>query len=217
MDVDVVDSYLTPEWAWRQKYEPYERLGTDTFLTVSARKVMLFTCSPEAISQIVSRRADFPKPTEMYGLLNIYGLNVVSAEGMLWRQHRKITAPPFTEKNNQMVWEETLHLACSMLKNWVGDRGEGTVSDPAENLMKLTLHVISQAGFGVRLQWTDDTEESRKVSPELPQRGSKAVLPTECKEDVLPSGYRLTYKEALESLLAKLLWIMLMPHFLLSS
>ena len=54
---------------------------------------MMHTADPAVISQITTRRNDFPKPTAIYRSLDIYGKNVVSTEGAIWRQHRKSHQP----------------------------------------------------------------------------------------------------------------------------
>lgn len=64
---------------------------------------MLHVADAEAIAQITTRRNDFPKPIGMYSSIDLFGKNVVSTEGAFWRHHRKITSPPFTEKNNHLV------------------------------------------------------------------------------------------------------------------
>lgn len=52
------------------------------------------------------------------GILNVYGKNVVSTEGAEWRLHRKVTTRPFSEKNNQLVHEETLRQTTRMMAIW---------------------------------------------------------------------------------------------------
>lgn len=47
--------------------------------------------------EVTGNRARFPKPTEVYEVLNMYGQNIVVTEGEEWRIHRKITAPTFNE------------------------------------------------------------------------------------------------------------------------
>lgn len=64
-----------------------------------------------------------------------------------WRQHRKISAPSFSEKNNELVWNETLHQTQAMLEGW--NRHGGLASEVAKDTMTMTLNVISRAGFGV--------------------------------------------------------------------
>lgn len=119
----------------------------------------------------------------------------MSTEGAVWRHHRKITSPPFTERNNQLVWQEALHQAQSMMTSWIGadKKSTGTLWDVAEGAMRLSLHVISRAGFGERLMWPHEEEEEELVN-----------------------GHTLSYKEALEALLLNLIVVMLTPQWILS-
>jgi hypothetical protein len=95
--------FCIPDFPWTDRYSIFERVGHDTFLVVAPGGTVLWTCDPPVISQITTRRNDFPKPTHIYQSLDIYGKNVVSTEGQYWRQHRKATSPPFTEANNHLV------------------------------------------------------------------------------------------------------------------
>ena len=56
--------------------------------------------------------------TLMRGVLNVYGTNVVTTEGNAWRFQRKITSRPFSEKNNQLVHEESVRQAQQMSAAW---------------------------------------------------------------------------------------------------
>ena len=208
---------LTTEWGWEQRYELFRKLGTDTFLTVAPGTpgMILWTADANAISQITTRRNDFPKPIHMYGSVNIFGKNVVSTEGQVWRHHRKVVSPPFTEKNNQLVWSESLDQAQDMLKAWVGPLGnrQQTVSTVGDDAMRLSLHVISRAGFGVRLQWPGlgESSETQTETGTEPNIGGGKDSPEEMCE-----GHTMTYTDALQTLLHNLLWVMLLPRFLLS-
>lgn len=184
---------MTPDWTWTQLHGPFEKIG-DTFLVVAPGRNSLYVADADAINQITGRRNDFPKPIEMYGAVDVYGKNVVSTEGSIWRHHRKITSTPFTEKNNLLVWRESLHQAQSMLQGWMGKAGNGSalVEHIAEDTMRLSLHVISCAGFGVRLSW-----------------------PHEPEQDKPGEGHKLSYKDALGTLLDNLLWVMLVPRYIL--
>lgn len=95
--------YCIPDFPWTSRYAIFEEVGHDTFLSVAPGGNMLFTCDPTVVSQITTRRNDFPKPTYIYRSVDIYGKNVVSSEGQIWRNHRKATSPPFTEANNHLV------------------------------------------------------------------------------------------------------------------
>ncbi|KAI9808765.1 MAG: hypothetical protein M1825_003917 [Sarcosagium campestre] len=192
---------LIPDWVWHLGYQPFETVGTDTFLAVSGGGSILVTCSADVINQITSRRVDFPKPCHLYGALNIYGSNVVTTEGAAWRQHRRITAPPFAEKNNEIVWAESLDQTAAMVKSWFhdGDDKQGYALDIAEDAAKMTLHVISKAGFGVKLTWT----------------GAEDVSSPKFNSVKVPAGHALSYRDALGTLLRSLFSVMLLPHSLL--
>ena len=206
---------LTTEWGWIQRYELFRKLGTDTFLTVAPGTpgTMLWTADANVISQITTRRNDFPKPIHMYGSVDIFGKNVVSTEGQVWRHHRKVVSPPFTEKNNHLVWSETLVQAQDMLQSWLGAAGnqKETVMTVSDDAMRLSLHVISRAGFGVQLQWPGIGENS-KVKIGMEQKTSQEKDTT----NDLDAGHTLNYTDALQALLHNLLWVMLLPRFLLS-
>lgn len=56
------------------------------------------------IKQIGTIKSWFPKNTDIYRMLEIYGPNLVSAEGAHWTRLRKIVSPAFSEQNVQLVW-----------------------------------------------------------------------------------------------------------------
>ena len=205
---------LTLEWAWRLKYEPFKRFGTDTFLTVSPERNELYTADADVISQITTRKNDFPKPLEMYESLKIYGNNVVASEGQLWRHHRKITGPPFSERNNHLVWTETLEQCQAMVNGWFDGNtqkiGTKTIHTLADDAMRLSLYIISRAGFGVRLKWpgAEGSQANGHVKEEEKGTASSSDF---------DRGHMLSYTDALGLLLHNILWIFLLPSFLLSN
>ena len=194
--VDNIHRFLEPEWSWRGLYEPFEKLKSGAFLVVSPGKNTLFVADANAISQITTRRNDFPKPTEIYKSVNLFGPNVVGTEGSVWRHHRKITSPPFTEKSNALVFRESIQQGQAMLASWVGTRGGEvrTISDVAADTMRLSLYVISRAGFGVRLLWPHEEGAASKK---------------------MPKGHTMTYKDALSVFLENILWVIILPRWIL--
>ncbi len=196
---------LTLEWGWSRRYEPFKRVGSDTFITVSPERNVLYTADPDVVSQITSRRNDFPKALEVYESLKIYGNNVVTSEGQLWRHHRKIVSPPFTEKNNHLVWNETLDQTRAMVDSWLS--GGPTIYTIADDSMRLSLHVISRAGFGVHLQWPGQ---------EKTQGNERAGGKDATSSAAIPEGHEMSYTDALGSLLHNVLTLLITPRFLLS-
>ena len=176
-------------------------MGVDTFLTISPERIVLNTAEASVISQITNRRNDFPKALEVYDSLKIYGENVVVVEGQRWRHHRKIVSPPFSEKNNGLVWQETLDQIRAMVGSWFDgpEKAESrTLTTIADDAMRLSLHIISRAGFGVPLEWPKRGEEGGKSGEKL------------------ENGHTMTYTDALGSLLHHILWLLAVPKGLLS-
>jgi cytochrome P450 len=165
------------------------------FVIVAPGKNMVSVADADAISQITTRRVDFPKPIDLYGSLDVFGKNVVSTEGAIWRHHRKICSPPFTERNNRVVWKESLQQATSMMAGWMGPEDEVSepLSDVSDQAMRLSLHVISRAGFGVSLTWPHEDEHVQEAPP----------------------GHKLTFKDALTALLDNLLVVLIFPKWLM--
>jgi cytochrome P450 len=184
---------------------PYKKLGKDVILVVSPTMIHCFVADAEAMTQITTRRNDFPKPLEMYKALDIYGKNVVSTEGADWRMHRKLAAPSFGEKNNELVFNESLHHAKSLLGLWAGldGRGNQTVADPSMGAMQFALYVISSAGFDVRVVWPH--EEGRQTA-ERKSEGKSMFVGSE-----VPSGHEMNYREALGELLHNIMWTQIIP------
>ncbi|KAF7505768.1 hypothetical protein GJ744_000439 [Endocarpon pusillum] len=187
--------YVRPEFPWELRNEPFKKLGSDTILSVSGGDFCLWTADADVISQITTRRNDFPKPTHLYASVDVYGKNVATTEGAAWRRHRKLTTPLFTERNNHLVWAETLDQTQAMLDVWLGKNRQGnqTVDRIMDDTMRLSLHVISRAGFGRKLEWPQIQNE----------------------EAELGEGHSMSYTYALHFLLDHIIFAFLFNHTIL--
>ncbi|KAF2669658.1 cytochrome P450 [Microthyrium microscopicum] len=204
---------IHPEWPWKENYMPFQELDADTFLLVTPRKIGLMTADPSVINQICTRRNDFPKPIEMYQGIDIYGKNVVTTEGSTWRRHRKSTVPPFGEKNNKVVWTESIFQAGEMLKHWkdLSEKQQKEQKEPkkswaslidelSHDTMRLSLYVISRAGFDVRCDWPGRSQDAKEGS----------MSATE-----IPTGHKMSYVTSLETLLLRLIALIILPEWFL--
>lgn len=172
------------------------------FFSVAPGRISLDVADAQAIAQITTRRADFPKPLELYGATEIFGKNLISVEGATWKIHRKIAQPSFSEKNNRVVWAEALHQGQAMVENWFikGDETSGvtgSIRTLAQDTMRLSLAVISKAGFGREVLWP--FEEERRFGP-----GGEG----------LPEGHEMTYTYSMRMLVKHLLWVLIPPNWL---
>jgi cytochrome P450 len=122
------------------------------FFIVSPGGTQLIVADPATADEIQSRKKDFIKNPSMYEPLGILGPNTVTTNGEVCTRHRRVTTPPFNERNNSLVWRESLVQAGEMLKLWVGNgKGElGGVPNTPNDTMALALNVLMAAGFGKR-------------------------------------------------------------------
>ncbi|KAF2430213.1 cytochrome P450 [Tothia fuscella] len=231
--------HITPgDWSWQMSYTPFgsAMFNSDTFLIVSPGGIIMPTADADVINEIVTRKADFPKPIEMYGSLDIFGKNVVSVEGGEWRRQRRLLTPQFNEKSNGVVWKESLFQAGKMLESWkrgsvvdsgANGRGEDgkadggkvngfpekkvknatksgiVISELGKDCMRLSLHVISRAGFDVRCLWPG-AKDSEKAMDE----GSM-------DSNIVPEGHKMSYTSSLETLLHRILPVLILPDWFL--
>lgn len=193
--------FIFEDWTLKYQYGGFRKAGHDTFLTVSPGGNILISADAAVINQITTRGRDFPKPSKLYQVLNIYGANVVTTEGQIWRKHRKITSVPFNERNNRLVFAESLRQAQAMTNFWIGDKRESLpIHSVADDAMRLSLHVISRAGFGKSLSWPGD-EIAREASTQTVEHAK---------------GHDLSYTSALTLLLHNIFFLLLVPKIVLS-
>ncbi|KAF5681669.1 cytochrome P450 monooxygenase 3A7 [Fusarium circinatum] len=137
--------YNSRDWNYEQIHDLQERIG-DTFIIVSPKQIRVFTGNAKASDDLCRRRRDFVKAVALYKPLEIFGRNVVTTEGDDWVRHRRITTPPFNERNSALVWDESKKQATDMLRMWASSP-KGVVN-PQSDTMVLALHVLTAAGFG---------------------------------------------------------------------
>ncbi|KAI0346717.1 cytochrome P450 [Trametopsis cervina] len=152
--------YVSPGKAapGQRVYSDYKRHGCDVISQVSVYPIQtsFLIADPDIIHKIASARHLYPKPIDVYEVLNIYGPSILVSEGEEWKRYRKIANPSFSERNNSLVWEESQRIMLELLdEEW---RGQETVID--ENILitstSVTLFVISSAVFGQRISWKDE-------------------------------------------------------------
>lgn len=90
------------------------------------------------------RRADFRRNMDQFAVVNVYGKNLTTTDDEEWQKHRKITAITFTEKNNELVWQQSLLQAQGKLEYWLTNQPINTVADDTKIF---TLNVLAAAIF----------------------------------------------------------------------
>jgi cytochrome P450 len=199
---------LEPHRGWNYGEELREKFG-EVFLIISPGQIYMNLSNPGAIIQMTTRRNDFLKPVEIYGIVDIFGRSMLSSEGDEWKRHRKVVAPAFSDRSNALVWKESLRQATAMLNSWSNLAGNSPqsmkIKDTAPDTALMTLHVISGAGFGVRQVWDGEDEK---------QLGMKAIPGFNTK--TLKDNHEMAFKDSLSTLLRGIIWMAIFPTWVLS-
>ncbi|KAH7102424.1 cytochrome P450 [Auriculariales sp. MPI-PUGE-AT-0066] len=112
-----------------------------------------FVADVEAIKIIFNNRHGFQKETQIYKIISFFGDNIVGVEGDQWVLHRSIARKSFNERNNALLWHETV----STLEQWFSEWDEKILLSKTQSaivnitpaLRDLTLFIIASAGFGM--------------------------------------------------------------------
>ncbi|CCL98273.1 uncharacterized protein FIBRA_00267 [Fibroporia radiculosa] len=196
---------------WTHKHKDFDTYNADIISSVNfwpTPKCTHFLADAEAIKEITSARHRFPKPLQQYKVLTFYGSNIVVTEADEWKRHRKISAPSFSERNNRLVWDESVRVVEELCHDvWsgkdvieldnivdltvpVGHLISSHSDDFSEVLhAKMALFIIGVAGFGRRMSWKE--------------------------EGTIPSGRSMTFKDALHIVSGNLALKVVFPTWLL--
>ncbi|PVH74797.1 cytochrome P450 [Cadophora sp. DSE1049] len=197
---------LHPYWTWYEDYKPFKALGSDTIVTVAPSGITFHTCCPEFIRQVGDRRKDFQKPLELYDILNTFGPNLVSVNGLLWRHTRKIMTPSFNDAHNAINWSETIFQTKSMLQAWsnqIQTLPANRFLDFHDHTRTLTFNIVSRGAFGVRMTYPGSKSE-RSSGDEGGMHSS-----------TLQGGHSMIFSAATLTVVDGLKWLFIFPRWFL--
>src|SRR5690606_7460344 len=117
---------------------------------VKLLSIFTFSRDPQLIKEVaITKHKLFPKPPEAYGVLDLFGSNILTSNGEYWEKHRRIVGPHFSvEKHLRKIHEASVTHAKTMLSLWEKEHNLVTVKD---YLQHFTLDVIGSAAFGYEL------------------------------------------------------------------
>lgn len=179
-------------WAFEDKFSSYAAAGIDIIAHVGVypARGAFFVADPAAVKEITTYRSRFPKPVEYYGTLSFFGYNIVASEGEDWKRYRKITAPAFSDRNNRLVWDETVSIMNDLFDNAWENKKEITIDHCLDLTLPITLFTISAAGFGHKLSW----------------KGGHTI----------PPGHKMTFKDSLYTVTTYIIPRLALPGWVMS-
>ncbi|KAE9395447.1 cytochrome P450 [Gymnopus androsaceus JB14] len=175
---------------WKDKYQPYAEAGWDVVANISilpSPQVTLSLADAAAIKEVTASRIRFPKPVWRYGVLSFWGDNIVASEAEEWKRYRKVAAPAFSDKNNKLIWDETLRIMFDLFDDVWGSEESISVENALSLTFAIALYVLSAAAFGQRISWKD--------------------------EDTVPENHQLSFKVALSEVSTNCLTKIIVPSW----
>ena len=159
-------------------YIPHQRAGKSVLSLIfplTARR-FIFVGDASAVKRIFNDRHTWVKDTEHYKLMAFFGQNIITTEGDQWLRHRTVTRKAFGEKNNALMWTETI----SSLQEWFDDwdaqiaSGSHTTVNTTDAMRDVALAIIASAGFGMHFgKRSSDDRETKTFNSSKPHPGFK--------------------------------------------
>jgi cytochrome P450 len=113
---------------------------------------MVFVCQPDHLYHIfVKNAANYVKGPNYDRLRLLMGNGLVTSEGELWRQQRRLIQPAFTPKAVLHFLEMMVQVTQKMLDRWQPWAEQGQTIHVDEEMMRLTMGIIGEAMFGLDL------------------------------------------------------------------
>jgi cytochrome P450 len=131
-------------YTWRDQNRLHTRYGK-AYIIVTPDENHLVVGDTQGCDQILRLYRNWTKNNRFNDPLNTFGRNLGTVDGEEWQKHRKITAVAFNDRNNALVWQESVKQSKQMLATWLS---ASVVQSTVDDLNLLALHVLASAGFG---------------------------------------------------------------------
>jgi cytochrome P450 len=163
-------------WEGNERHIVHQELGP-IFLIVSPGGNWLCVSDADAINHVIKHPKEFRRNMEQMEVVNVYGKNLATTDDEEWQRHRKVTGMTFTEKNNELVWRESLVQSKAMLEYWTQHQPVKTV---AQDTKIFTLNVLAAALFNKSYQFEGSAEVQKasttKIDDSSKYRDSVATI-----------------------------------------
>ena len=176
---------------WNYGYQPFQILGADTFIAVSATRNVIHTCDPEVSTQIF-QRSEFRKPIELIELLNVFGPGLTGSEGAQGRLYRRITAPFFTDQTMDHVWKVSIESIGALMERLTMLQGSRKSESLRSMVASMTLHNLFTVCFAKN-------------------KGQQSFR----SQENTPTGHKIGFRQAVLSSLDHIATIAFTPKFIL--
>jgi len=176
---------------WRREY------GDLVGFKIGTQQFYLFS-HPKLIEEALIKQADvFVKmydPQKPRGLELVLGQGLVTSTGELWQKQRRLMQPVFQRKNLSGLLPQYAAAGEDMLKRW-RQLGDGAEIDLCNEMMRLTLEVITQTMFGTSV--LDKVEQIAPALDTVLRFAAKSLMSPIAIPLAIPTPSNLKFKRAM--------------------
>ncbi|KAJ3832287.1 cytochrome P450 [Lentinula raphanica] len=147
---------------WLLRFSLYTNNETISIVPFLIGPPLIWTSNLSVARQIAfGNRTAFFKPRWASTAFLSWGINLVSAEGDIWRKHRRVMGPAFNNELYRLVWTQTMktYRDLQTSEKWAE---KGTVVVPVVQAItfKFALSVLASCAFGLSFQWDEPPRTS---------------------------------------------------------
>lgn len=176
---------------WQREY------GDLVGFKIGTQQFYLFS-HPKLIEEALIKQADvFVKmydPQKPRGLELVLGQGLVTSTGELWQKQRRLMQPVFQRKNLSGLLPQFAAAGEDMLKRW-RQLGDGAEIDLCNEMMRLTLEVITQTMFGTSV--LDKVEQIAPALDTVLRFAAKSLMSPIAIPLAVPTPSNLKFKRAM--------------------
>ncbi|KAJ6488028.1 cytochrome P450 [Mycena sanguinolenta] len=178
------------DWHWVRRFQTYRQSETVLVVPILAGKPALWSSNIDIGHQVTGgHRSTFIKPADSSGALLAWGMNITSAEGPMWRKHRRVVSPAFGPELYKLVWNKTREIYRDMIEV-EGWKDANVVDIPVIQKItaKVAFLVISTCGFGFPSTWETSPQAADGSMPI--QEALRIVAETSNLFMIIPEWFR---------------------------
>ncbi|KAJ7266971.1 cytochrome P450 [Mycena haematopus] len=177
------------DWHWVRRFQLYTQSETVALTPIISGSPGLWTSNVEVGRQVLagSDETSFCKPQWASQPFPLWGMNLVAADGQMWRKHRRIVDPAFNRELYNLVWEQTTKTYRDMVQT-DGWNTKDVVNVPViQNLTsKLVFLIMASCGLGFEATWATPPTPNHKHRQISVQEALRIVADTRMLTTAVP-------------------------------
>ncbi|OCB85148.1 hypothetical protein A7U60_g7774 [Sanghuangporus baumii] len=168
------------QWFWKWRHEAYFNRSHDViaFVPWMIGSPAYYVSSLDVMKQLLSakNKIHLEKPQDLT-LARLWGHSVTSANGDVWRRHRRVVSPAFNSKTYSEVWKTVRNAYQEMMDTEGWTRRNELVFDEINSLvLKFTFIIICRCGFTFSTPWSATRSETDNF-PDALRLVSETLIP----------------------------------------